>query len=97
MFDDLPVIHEDHAVGDLPGEAHLVGDAEHGHALLGERHHGVEHLLHHLRVEGRGRLVEQHDLRAHAQRARDGDALLLAAGELARILAACSGIFTRLR
>jgi hypothetical protein len=56
-----------------------VGDAEHGHALLGEVDHGVEHLLDHLRIERRGRLVEQHDLGAHAQRAGDGHALLLAA------------------
>ncbi len=47
--------------------------------------HGVEHLLDHLGIERRGRLVEQHDLRVHAQRAGDRDALLLAAGELARI------------
>ena len=58
---------------------------QHGHAVLGELHHGVEHLLDHLGVERRGRLVEQHDLRVHAERARDRDALLLAAGELARI------------
>ena len=47
----------------LTGEAHLVGDAQHRHALLGEAHHGVEHLLHHLGVERRCGLVEQHDLR----------------------------------
>ena len=45
--------------------------------------HHVEHLVDHLRVERRGRLVEQHGDRVHRQRARDGDALLLAAGELA--------------
>ena len=33
----------------------------------------------------KGRLVEQHDARVHAQRAGDRHALLLAAGELARI------------
>jgi hypothetical protein len=59
---------------------------QHGHAVLGELDHGVEHLLDHLRIERRGRLVEQHDLRVHAQRAGDRDALLLAAGELAGIL-----------
>ena len=50
----------------------------------GQLDHDVEHLLDHLRIKRRGRLVEQHDLRLHAQRAGDGDALLLAAGELAR-------------
>jgi hypothetical protein len=39
-------------------------------------------------IERRGRLVEQHDLGAHAQRAGDRHALLLAAGKLARILRA---------
>ena len=53
--------------------------------------HGVEHLLDHLRIERRGRLVEQHDLRVHAQRAGDRDALLLAAGQLARIFAGLLG------
>ena len=44
--------------------------------------HDVEHLVDHLRVERRGRLVEQHRDRVHRQRARDRHALLLAAGEL---------------
>ena len=78
-----PRVHEDHAVRDLAREAHLVRDHHHGHAFLGELDHHVEHLVDHLRVERRGRLVEQHRDRVHRQRARDRDALLLAAGELA--------------
>ena len=39
----------------------------------------------HFRVERRRGLVEKHDLRFHAQRPRDRDALLLAAGELRRM------------
>ena len=54
-----------------------------------ELDHDVQHLLDHLGIERRGRLVEQHHLRLHAERAGDGDALLLAARELA-------GIFVRL-
>ena len=57
----------------------------------GEPDHGVEHLLDHLRIERRGRLVEQHDLRLHAERARDRDALLLAAGKLRRIFVGLLG------
>jgi hypothetical protein len=68
------------------GKAHLVGDADHRHPLFGELDHGVEHLLDHLGVERRGRLVEQHDPRLHAQRAGDRHALLLTARELAGIL-----------
>ena len=51
----------------------------------GELLHHVQHLADELRVERRGRLVEQHQLRLHRQRARDRDALLLAAGELRRV------------
>ena len=35
-----------------------------------------------LGVEGGGRLVKEHHVRVHGERPRDGDALLLAAGEL---------------
>ena len=47
--------------------------------------HRVEHLADQLRVERGGRFVEEHELRVHGQRAGDGDALLLAAGELRRV------------
>ena len=40
------------------------------------------------RVEVAGRLVGEHELRRQDQRAREGDALLLAAGELARAVRA---------
>jgi hypothetical protein len=83
ILDDAALVHEDHPVGNLAGEAHLVGDAHHGHAFLGQLDHHVEHLVDHLRVEGRGGLVEEHADRVHRQRAGDGHALLLAAGELA--------------
>ena len=42
------------------------------------------HLLAQLLVEGAERLVHQHELRLEHERAGDGDALLLAAGELDR-------------
>ena len=70
---------------DLAREADLVRDDDHRHADLGEVAHHVEHLADELRVERRGRLVEQHQLRVHRQRARDRDALLLAAGERHRV------------
>src|SRR5436305_2996507 len=84
-LDDLAAIHEDHAVGDGAGEAQLRRDADHSPAGARQADHDVEHLLDHLGIERRGRLVEQHDLRLHAERAGDGDALLLAARELAGI------------
>ena len=56
-------------------------DDNHGHAVGGELAHDLEYLAHDLGVERGGRLVEQHDLRIHAQGAGDGHALLLATGQ----------------
>ncbi len=69
----------------LRAKAHFVGHTEHGHAFLGEPHHHVEHFLDHFRIESRRWLIEQHDLRIHAQRPGDRDALLLTTGKLPRI------------
>ena len=68
-----------------------MGHAEHGHAVFGQADHGVQHLFHHLRIECRGRLVEQHDLRFHAQRAGNRHTLLLTTGELPRVLVGLLG------
>ena len=81
------------AIGDLAGEAHLVGDDDHRHAVLRQGGHRIQHFLDHFGIERRGRLVEQHDLRVHAEGARDRDALLLAAGELARVFVRLLGDF----
>jgi hypothetical protein len=91
LLDDAAVVHEDHAVGGAPGEAHLVGDDDHGHAVSGEVGHDVEDLVDHLRVERRGRLVEEHHGRVHRQRPGDGDALLLPAGQLRGVLVGLAG------
>jgi hypothetical protein len=63
-----------------------MGDANHRHALFGELDHRVEHLLDHLGVQRRGRLVKKHDPRLHAQGSRNRHPLLLAARKLAGIL-----------
>src|SRR5262245_11325297 len=84
-FDELAGIHQHHPVCDLAGKPHLVAHHHHGHAVEREADHGIEHLLDHFRIERGGRLVEQHDLRLHAQRSRNRDPLLLPAGELGRI------------
>jgi hypothetical protein len=80
----LALVHEQHAVGHLARKAHLVRDAHHGHAVAREVAHHQQHLADHLGVERAGGLVEQHQRRLHRERARDGHALLLAAGEFAR-------------
>src|SRR5262249_12088247 len=64
---DLTGVHEDHTVRDALREAHLVRHDHHGHAFLGEIGHDIQDLVDHLGVEGRGRLVEEHDPRLHGE------------------------------
>ncbi|MNV54332.1 hypothetical protein D3C71_1465220 [compost metagenome] len=61
-------------------------DKQHGVAFLGRRLDRIEHFADQLRIERRGRLVEQQDLRIHGQSAGDRHTLLLAAGQLLRIM-----------
>ena len=83
----LAVVEEDDLRGHRRGEADLVGDDQHGDAGPRQRAHDVQHLAGQLGVERRGRLVEEQDPRLQRQRPGDGHALLLAAGELGRIVA----------
>src|SRR5262245_36718378 len=83
FLQDAALVHEHHAIGRAAGEAHLVRHHHHGHAPLPHLAHHREHAAHELGVERAGRLVEQHDARLERQCARDGDALLLSARELA--------------
>ena len=81
---DALVEHHDLVGADDGGEP--VRDDQRG-AVLGN---AVERILDvplGVAVERRGRLVEQQDRRAFQDGARDGDALLLAAGELEAALA----------
>ena len=56
-------------VGDLVHFGDLVRGEEHGHLLAGDvRDQRLQDLLGHRRVEARGRLVEDQQLRAAAQR-----------------------------
>ena len=66
-------------------KTHLVGDHDHGHALSRQCLHHIQHLVDHLRVQGRSGLVKEHDLRPHGQASRYGHPLLLATRELIRI------------
>src|SRR5580765_6635249 len=56
-------------------------------AILGDPVELVLNVFFSMAVERRGRFVEQQDRRALEDRARDGDALLLAAGKLQAALA----------
>ena len=85
-MEDLAVLDEEHA-GGVARRAHGVGDHEQRLPapvdLVKER----EQLLGGAGIERAGRLVGEDELRAGDQRAGDGDALLLAAGDLVGILA----------
>ena len=82
-LDDLAVLQRDAAVH-ARRELHVVGGDQRREAggahQLRQR---VEHMVGGARVEIAGRLVGQQDARRIGDRARDRDALLLAAGELA--------------
>ena len=75
-------------MGDVPDDAEIVRDEQVGEPHLalqvGEE---VEHLRLDRDVEGRDRLVGDDQLRLEHQRAGDGDALALAAGEHVRVAA----------
>jgi hypothetical protein len=81
----FPPFQKEHAVRDLARKLHLVRHDDHGHAVPGQHAHGVQNLADELGVEGRGRLIEQDELRLHGQRAGDGHALLLSAGQPGRV------------
>ena len=59
-------------------------DDDHRQPLFRQTPHHIEHLADHLRVERARRLIKQQYLRLHGQRTRNGNALLLSAGQLRR-------------
>src|SRR6266446_2787434 len=84
LLDDQAVVHEHHAIGGVAGKAHFVADHDHGHAAFTQGAHDFEHRADQLGIERARRLVEQHHPGLERDRASAGDALLLAARELAR-------------
>ena len=86
FFDDDTVGHEDDLIGDVAGEGHLVGDDHHRDVEVLQGLDDLQDFAGELRVEGAGRLIEEKNLRVQRQGAGDGDALLLSAGELVRIV-----------
>src|SRR6266516_1601383 len=71
------------AVGDARGLLHVVRD-DHDRVVALQLVHQLLDLLRGDRVEGRGGLVEEQDLRLDRDRTRDAEALLLAARERER-------------
>ena len=73
------------AVGDLEREVHVLLDEQHGAAaLLRELPHDRQQPLDDHGRQPEAQLVEQQQLRAARERPRDGEHLLLAAGQQAR-------------
>ena len=89
VVDDAPVGELDDAVGDVGGVG-VVGDHDDGLAELvdGAAQQRRARRRDDVRVEVAGRLVGEHDRGPRDERAGDGDALLLAAGQLARAVRA---------
>ena len=85
---DPAEVHHGDPVGDHPRQRQVVGDEQVGQAALAAQ---VEHQAQELGadrdVEHRDRLVGDHELRVHHQRAGDHDALPLAARQLVRVAA----------
>jgi hypothetical protein len=89
QFDQAAEVHHADLVGHVPHHRQVVRDEQIGQpALALQVLHDVEHLRLHRHVERRGRLVADQELGLGGQRARDRDALALAAGELVRELVA---------
>ena len=78
-LDDAAALQHQDLVGRLHG-AQPLGDDE-GRAALHELRQRLLDQVLRLRVHARGGVVEDEDARVQEQRARDGHALLLAAGE----------------
>ena len=85
---DLPLVHDVDLVG-VDGLLHVVCDEQNGDPLdLVQCPCRADHFLSAARIQHRRRFVENNALRMHRDHACDGDALLLAAGEMIRALLA---------
>ena len=79
-------VHDGDAVGEVGDHGEVVGDVERRDTVgLGEVADRVQHVRLRGHVQGGGGLVEHDDLGPVGERHGDGDALLLAAGELVRV------------
>ncbi len=84
-LDDLTEVHHQNPIAQHPDHVEIVRDEQVTHveplSQIGQQ--AEDHRLHG-DVEGRSRLVEDQELRTHADGPRDPHALLLPAGELVR-------------
>ena len=83
---DAALVHDDDAVGDFQRLLLVVGDEDRGDVdFLMQRAQPLPQFLAHLGIERAEGLVQQQDARLDGKRARERNALALAAGELVRI------------
>ena len=83
--DDSPVFHRDHPIGDV-SDADVMGDHQDRAAFLASQsHQDLNHLTPGLAIEGRRRLVGEHQFRAAGESPRDRNPLLLSAREMGGI------------
>ena len=76
------VVDDDDAVGEPLGLVEVVGGEQHGDAVVAQLGDDLADDLAPGRVDARGRLVEERHLGPADEREREGQALLLAAGQL---------------
>src|SRR5262245_47767825 len=74
----LALVHEYELCADVAREPHFVRDEDQRHAVLGELFDYAQDFVDELGVKGGGDLVAEQHVRAHRQRTRNGDTLLLA-------------------
>ena len=68
VFDNLAVVHDNHAVGDFSDHAHVVGDEHHRHAMrLLQPAYQVQNLGLRRHIQRRGRLVSNQQGRVAGQ------------------------------
>ncbi len=81
----------DDLIGDRSGEVHVVRDDDESPLEIVEQAQQRRDFADEPRIERGGRLVEQHHVGLHRQRARNRDALLLPAGQARRVLVLLAG------
>ena len=86
LLHDDAAIHENDLVRHVPGESHFVGDDDHGGLLIRQVADDSKDLAGQLGVQCGGGFVEAENIRVHGQCPGDGYPLLLAAGELVRVV-----------
>ncbi len=80
MLDDMAIFHIHHPACRLARHFNFMGDDNPGDAGFSQLADDTNDLGGDFRVERRGRLIEQQNLRLHHQRAGDRHTLLLTAG-----------------